>query len=104
MKTRGLGPKTYWPPYSRKKLTPMAVMREFSRGELRSGRYASRSMKNPRSAHPTMEARVMSSAPPMLGSLDSPVQRATYQPTIAPIMKTSPWAKLISFKTPYTMV
>ena len=36
--TRGLGPKRYWPPYSRKKLTPMAVMSEFSRGAFRSGR------------------------------------------------------------------
>ena len=37
-KARGLGPKRSCPPYSRKKLTPMAVIRAFRRGDPRSGR------------------------------------------------------------------
>ena len=61
-------------------------------------------MTNPRHPHTSMEASVTSRAPEMLGLRASPVQRATYQPIIAPTMNTSPWAKLMSFKTPYTIV
>jgi len=38
LKKRGVAPKRYWPPYSSRKLMPMAVMSELSRGELRIGR------------------------------------------------------------------
>jgi hypothetical protein len=57
-------------------------------------------MTNPRQPQISMDATVTSSAPPMLGLRDSPVQRATYQPIIAPTMKTSPWAKLMSSMIP----
>ena len=58
-------------------------------------------MTNPRQPHTNIENSVTRSAPPMFGLRASPVQRALmYQPIIAPTMKTSPCAKLMSFSTP----
>ena len=62
-------------------------------------------MRKPSAPQTIMEKSVTSSAPKMPGFRACPVQRAlAYQPIIAPIMKTSPWAKLISLRTPYTIV
>jgi len=62
-------------------------------------------MRKPTTPQIAIEASVTQRTPKMEGLRASLVQREdTYQPIIAPSMKTSPWAKLMSFKTPYTIV
>ena len=52
-----------------------------------------------------IETIVTPIAPSQLGCAASWVQREeAYQPIIDPSMNTSPWAKLISLSTPYTIV
>ncbi len=58
-------------------------------------------MTRPVSPQMIMLSSVTSSAPAMLGFWLSPLQRVeAYHPIMEPSMKTSPWAKLISFSTP----
>ena len=62
-------------------------------------------MRSPTAAQTSMENSVTARAPAMLGLRDSEVQTEdAYHPIIAPSMNTSPCAKLISCRTPYTIV
>src|SRR6267378_696448 len=53
-KKRGLAPNMSTPPFSSSSDTPMAVMSADSRGDFRTGLYASRSITMPISAHRSM--------------------------------------------------
>ncbi len=55
-KTLGVAPKTTWPRFSRRRESPTAVMSKFNFGAPRRGRYAKRSIRNPRRAEASMAA------------------------------------------------
>ena len=55
-KNFGSAPKTNWPPYSSRNDTPMAVISDAILGAFRSGRYAIRSLRNPKSPHTTIDS------------------------------------------------
>ena len=73
---------------------PMAEISGARRKEPRSGLYATRSMENPYTPHKAAE--MMSAASSPSGTDVMPVSAvSTMMPMNAPIMNTSPWAKLI---------
>jgi hypothetical protein len=91
---------------------PIAVMRTASRGAFRRGLYATRSIptfRRPQANIATKRAiktpRILKNVPdpPVIGE-KSPrpkiVPERTVRPTKEPIMKLSPWAKLISSMIP----
>ncbi len=114
---RGEKTKYSAPKYSRKKDTPMAVIRAAMRGALRSGLYATRSMTIARTAHTTIDSsddRTRRRRPWRASPAEPGTRRAEPQVqlkrdtakklTKAPTMNTSPWAKLIRRTMPYTIV
>jgi len=84
----------------------MAVMSGASRGARRSGRYATRSSAYPTSMHTGMAARPPTSTIASGGQPRCAPASAlmTESDTIAPIITTSPCAKLMSWMMPYTIV
>ncbi len=83
----------------------MAVMSGASRGALRSGRYATRSMRTAASVAARIAATSTSGRATSAGASCTPgIHRYSASPPNAPSMKISPCAKLISWMTPYTIV
>src|SRR5664280_615898 len=85
--------------------TPIAVISGASRGALRSGRYANRSTNTPVTTEVAIApSRTSGRATQTLRPSDAGRAVKTVRPPNAPTMKISPWAKLISWIMPYTMV
>jgi uncharacterized membrane protein len=85
---------------------PIAVISGAKRGALRKRRYATRSINTLTITHTGMAAAMAITSlkmPGMSGAAVCMILR-TVKPTIAPIINTSPWAKLIRLRTPYTIV
>ena len=88
----------------RKKETPIAEIRGMSRGALRSGRYAVRSITTatpPLTAMPATSTirRTRAHGSTSSQPADLKVSRIS-TPTNAPMMKISEWAKLMNSSTP----
>ncbi|HET8811704.1 MAG TPA: hypothetical protein VFM67_03835 [Gaiella sp.] len=84
---------------------PTAVIKGVSRGACRSGRYATRSIVALTTANSGMVIASVSTIPPTTARLlESPVsprtERSTVLATSPDSEKTSPWAKLISWRIP----
>ena len=83
---------------------PTAVISGASLGALRSGRYATRSIRTLSEPHTSMQTiRVAISPNTSATTLDprpSPTVAANPTAVNEPIIKTSPWAKLISSMIP----
>ncbi|CFP67229.1 Uncharacterised protein [Bordetella pertussis] len=86
--------------------TPMAVISAASRGARRKGRYATRSAVQPTAMHRGTETSRPAPRTAKAEVDGSPPTRAaaTMVAAIAPIMTTSPCAKLIRPMMPYTIV
>ena len=102
----GDGPYRIWMKFWRMNETPIAVISGASRGALRSGRYANRSIATPSRPITTMTiANVVTSRNTAWGtdvaepSWPSTLVRTNIDAN-APTMNTSPWAKLMSSMMP----
>ena len=84
----------------------MAVMSGASLGARRRGRYATRSIENPNSIQIGAAASSPSATTTPVGKpvLAWKIHWMTVSAVNAPIITTSPWAKLIRPRMPYTMV
>ena len=107
-KNLGRGPTVFIVPFSRKTETPNALMSGASRPALRSGLYATRSIASPSAAEKLIaprntRTRAISRIPRGKGEVNA-VALSRNTATIAPIMNRSPWAKFMSWRTPYTIV
>jgi hypothetical protein len=103
-----IGPIHIRPTFCKMKDIPIAVMRTASRGAFRRGLYATRSIptfRRPQATIATKRAtrtpRILKGTPELLvmgekSSRPKIVPDRTVRPTKEPIMKLSPWAKLIS--------
>ena len=90
----------------------MAVMRTASLGEFLKGLYATRSIPTPMSPHAAIATTSAKRTPkifirvppsPVIGAKNcrpTKVPESTVMPTKEPIMKLSPWAKLMSSMMP----
>ena len=89
--------------------TPIAVMSTFSRGALRNGRYANRSMQYPTTPHTvTADKNATTTTHQGVTPDGSAILFSTTTDTVklvhAPSTNTSLCAKLMNFSTPYTSV
>jgi hypothetical protein len=80
--------------------TPIAVMSGARRGAPRSGRYASRSMAYPTSMQTGTAQPVPMSTTLSAGRPEGASALITVKATMAPIITTSPCAKLMSWMMP----
>ncbi len=82
---------------------PIEVMSGISRGAPRRGRYATRSRMTAMEVEVAMVTIIKMSRESTGWSFHRPAllsPSATKKPTIIPLMKTSPWAKLMKRRTP----
>jgi hypothetical protein len=99
----GTEPKSNVASCWRKNETPRALISGAIRGACRSGRYAKRSIAIPSKPDPTIAAANMSknrTGIETFGLVAPPSAVSTKYPMYEPIMKTSPCAKLSSFRIP----
>ena len=93
--------------YWRKNDAPIAVMNGTSRGAFRNGRYATRSSRTATPVDAAIAARRTMASDTTGCSVHRLVRDngpATTYPIMPPTMNTSPWAKLMKRRTPYTIV
>lgn len=76
---------------------PIAVMSTARLGALRNGLYATFSITTPKIPHPAI-------ASTMASQVGTPDALSPINNMYAPTMMISPWAKLIIFAIPYTIV